>query len=126
MGTTNILDMNNRISALKKDVTSVEDAVDEISENVIKQTAGTSITLNGQHILYHDSVQYNGFAMFPFMTKNTDYTVSINAASQDNVGDVRSSITIGQKSLMGFRFKITGAYDYKKCGIGLNYTITFA
>jgi hypothetical protein len=31
MGTTNILDMNNRISALKKDVTSVEDAVDEIS-----------------------------------------------------------------------------------------------
>jgi hypothetical protein len=30
--TTNILDMNNRISALEKDVTSVEEAVDGLTE----------------------------------------------------------------------------------------------
>lgn len=107
-------------------VTSVEEALDEISENVIKQTAGTSITLNPQCILYHDSVQYCGFAMFPFITQNNNYTVRINGASQDNVGDVSGSIIIGTKKTDGFRFKIPGAYDYKKCGVGLDYTIIFA
>lgn len=106
--------------------TDVQGAVDGISENVIKQIAGTSITLSSRYILCHDSVRYHGYAMFPFVTKNNNYTVRINAANQDNVGNVLSSITAGDKTTVGFRFTITGAYDYKKCGLGLNYTITFA
>lgn len=126
MRTTNTLDLNNRISALEEAVDEISEAVDEISEAVVKQTAGTSITLNPQCILYHDSVDYCGFAMFPFVAKNNNYIIKINGASQDNAGDVTESITIGTKKIDGFRFKIPGTYDYKKCGVGLNYTITFA
>jgi hypothetical protein len=107
-------------------VTSVEDVVDEISENVIKQTAGTSITLQAQYVLYHDSVDYCGFSLFPFVAKNNNYSVQLTDAFQDNVGNVLGSVTIISKYNTGFRVKIPGAYDYKKCAVILTYKITFA
>jgi hypothetical protein len=42
--TTNILDMNNRISALEKDVTSVEEAVDTLNSNLTIK--GVNVTLS--------------------------------------------------------------------------------
>ena len=42
MGTTNILDLNNRVDALSDGVTSVEDAVDELKANITSGSTALS------------------------------------------------------------------------------------
>lgn len=113
--------------------TSAVAAINEVdgvikAGNIIDQTPNTTIANigTGKIPAFHDSVNYRVWVPFPFITKNSNYTITLNGASQDNVGDVLSSATIGNKYRTGFELSVAGTYDYKKCGVGLNYSITFA
>lgn len=102
---------------------NVEDAIDD----VVSQKAGTSLrTIVGKIPLYHDGVSYLGFVYFPFLSHNTNYSITLQGASQENVGNVLASVTIKNKRTTGFEFAISGAYAYNKCGVSVDYTITFA
>lgn len=123
-------DKANLTTTYKDDlVGSINELNEKIIEgNIVDQTPNTTITSIGVGKMpaFHDSANYRVWVPFPFITKNSNYTITLNGVSQDNVGDVLSSATVGNKYRIGFELSVTGTYDYKKCGIGLNYSITFA
>lgn len=91
----------------------------------VDQTAGKTVQLQYSEIpLVHDTIRYVGFVPFPFMTKNTSYSVAFVTAAQGNVGPVTPTIT--RKTQNGFAFRIDGSFDYYKCSAVFDINITFA
>jgi hypothetical protein len=99
MGTTNILDMNNRISTLEKDVTSVEEAVEKMGnmkmtklwENPSPSSsfAVQNITLSSDNydmllILYNWS-QYAASSFANIVQKNHAFELSATLPSSNGV-----------------------------------------
>lgn len=129
----NSSDLGDKTQLTTTDKSSCVGAINEVNEkivagNIVDQTPNTTIASigTGKIPAYHDSSMYRVWVSFPFIAKNSNYTITLNGVSQDNVGDVLSSATVGNKHRTGFELSVTGTYDYKKCGIGLNYSITFA
>lgn len=67
MGTTNILDMNNRISALEKDMTSVEDKIGNVRITKIWDNPTPTVNFPEQTI----TVDVVGFDLIAIIAKNT-------------------------------------------------------
>ena len=75
-------------------------------------------------LVVEGSGAYRCFIPFPFCVSDTNYTVVLNGVSQANVGDVLASASVETKYRTGFELIVSGAYDYSKCGIAVNYTVT--
>ena len=73
---------------------------------------------------FHDGNSYRCFIPFPFWASDSNYTVTLNGVSQVNVGNVLSSASVETKYRTGFVLAVSGTYDYSKCGIAVNYTVT--
>lgn len=104
--------------------TTVADARANLGINEVDQTPGNSFILGFNGIvLYHDTLRYRAFVPFPFVTKNTDYSVA-SSVVQTNIGPVTPNIVA--KYNEGITIEIDGAYYYYACGIYGSFTITFA
>ena len=99
----------------------------ESLDGIIDQTAGETFIIDTTLMpLFYDGAAYSGYVSFPFAAKNTNYTVALNEVIQNSIGNVTAIATVTVKKKIGFEFKITGTYDYSKCGARINCTITFA
>lgn len=104
--------------------TTAADARANLGINEVDQTPGNSFVLGFNGIvLYHDTLHYRAFVPFPFVTKNTDYSVA-SSVVQTNIGPVTPNIVA--KYNEGITIEIDGAYYYYACGIYGSFTITFA
>lgn len=100
------------------------DARTNLGINEVDQTAGNSFVLGFNGIvLYHDTLRYRAFVPFPFVTKNTNYSVA-SSVVQTNIGPVTPNVVA--KYNEGITIEIDGAYYYYACGIYGSFTITFA
>lgn len=102
----------------------------DLSTNYLNVYRYTSIPI-GQATLgtgfiaaFHDGSAYRCFVPFPFWASDTNYTVALNGVSQVNVGNVLASASVETKYRTGFVLIVSGTYDYSKCGIAVNYTVT--
>lgn len=73
---------------------------------------------------FHNGSSYQCFVPFPFWASDSNYTITLNEVSQINVGNVLASASVGTKYRTGFELTVSGTYDYSKCGIAVNYTVT--
>lgn len=102
----------------------------DISSNYLKvyryvgMPIGQATLGTGFIAAFHDGSTYQCFVPFPFWASDSNYTVTLNGVSQVNVGDVLASATVGTKYRTGFELTVSGTYDYSKCGIAVNYTVT--
>lgn len=100
------------------------DARANLGINEVDQTPGNSFVLGFNGItLHHDTLHYRAFVPFPFVTKNTNYSVT-SSVTQINIGPVTPNIVAKYND--GFTFEIDGTYYYYACGIYGAFTITFA
>lgn len=102
----------------------------DMSTNYLKVYRYTSLPI-GQATLgtgfiaaFHDGNSYRCFVPFPFWASDANYTVALNGVSQVNVGNVLASASVETKYRTGFVLIVSGTYDYSKCGIAVNYTVT--
>ena len=106
---------------------NIDMELSELKNTIIDQTAGETFIIDTTLMpLFYDGAAYSGYVSFPFAAKNTNYTVALNEVIQNNIGNVTAIATVTVKKKIGFEFKITGTYDYSKCGARINCTITFA
>lgn len=115
------------IVPVSKGGTGADNAADaraNLGINEVDQTPGNSFVLGFNGIvLYHDTLHYRAFVPFPFVAKNTDYSVA-SSVVQTNIGPVTPNIVA--KYNEGIAIEIDGAYYYYACGIYGSFTITFA
>ena len=102
----------------------------DLSTNYLNVYRYTSIPIGqatldtGYIAAFHEGNSYRCFVPFPFWASDSNYTITLNGVSQANVGDVLASATVETKYRTGFDLVVGGAYDYSKCGIAVNYTVT--
>lgn len=100
------------------------------SSNPIDQTEGKTITLTFEIIIGYafDTNDFRWFVPFPFVTKNTNYTVTVNLASIDNIGNVTNITSVVSKYTNGVCLKATPSIAYATVVAltSLSITILFA
>lgn len=97
--------------------------------NTVDQTAGNTITLKYPGLVGYASNtdQPVVFCPFPFLTKNTNYTVSISAFVIDGVGSP-SNVRVISKNKTGVTIAGTSTMTYRSLfGVSnIEITVTFA
>ena len=100
--------------------------------NPIDQTAGKSITLAVPVIFgYYYADQWYAYVPLPFVTKNTDYSISLLVVNADNQGYITSKTSVTSKAKTYFRILTTRTMpslpDMYSNNLGIcTFTITFA
>lgn len=134
-GTVNSADM---MPMSASDPTKVKTAIDAKADSSdiptwIKQASGTSSgTIGGASVFgYYYADQWTAYIYLPFIAKNTNYTVNINAVSADNVGDVTSKCSVVAKQNGYFTIRTTKTMPnlpdyYSVCPLRITYSIDFA
>ena len=99
----------------------------------ITQASGTNTgTIGGASVFgYYYADQWTAYIYLPFIAKNTNYTVTINAVSADNVGDVTSKCSVVAKQNGYFTIRTTKTMPnlpdyYSVCPLRITYSIEFA
>lgn len=123
-----VYDPNGRIKNTKSLSKLYSDELFKIT-NVLDQTAGVTqrtiiIPITG--IALNSSVLRTSVP-FPFLTKNTDYSVTINSLNLVNLGNVASDTSVYQKTFGGIITTTTGTFTANTVYSGtININITFA
>lgn len=108
-----------------------EGQITDLNASLVNQSSGNSIELNTSRIPVCTSSdkEVDGWFPFPFIAKNTNYTVTvIGTVSIVNIGN--ASLTVSSKQKNGFGFKLTtGSQSFVGTGgylANINITITFS
>lgn len=106
--------------------------VDNLLPVWIKQAAGTSVSFAVPcTFYYYYADQWRAYVQFPFITKNTNYTLSNITCQAENIGDITSKISVIGKYGACFQIEttktMTALPNYFSVCVGtVNFTITFA
>ena len=106
--------------------------VDNLLPVWIKQTPGTSESLMIPIVFYYYYAdQWQAYVPFPFITKNDNYTISISSCVAENVGEIKSKLSILTKNANLFKIQTTKTMSslpnmYSVCVATIIFTITFA
>lgn len=98
----------------------------------IKQEAGTSISLYVPFTFcYYYADQWTAHVQFPFITKNTNYSITLNDVIAENVGSIVSKCSVVEKQYCFFDIRTTRTMSslpdiYSTCIGRCRFTITFA
>ena len=112
--------------------TNTKDYIDSSLPVYITQKSGQSIQLLLDCTMgYYYADQWLGRVPFPFVAKNTNYTITIEDVVADNIGNITSKCSVNGKSLSYFEMITTRTMQslpnmYSVCGARCRFTITFA
>lgn len=112
------------------DPTSTAGAI--MMSNPVDQTAGQSISLAVPVIFgYYYADQWYAYVPLPFVTKNTDYSISLSVVNADNQGDITNKTSVTSKAKSYFRILTTKTMpsfpNMYSNNLGIcTFTITFA
>lgn len=131
--TANQISYLNTTSGLS--ATNVQGAIDEVYGDLpawIKQEVGTSISLYVPFTFcYYYADQWTAHVQFPFITKNTNYSITLNDVIAENVGSIVSKCSVVEKQYCFFDIRTTRTMSslpdiYSTCIGRCRFTITFA
>jgi len=98
--------------------------------NVVDQTAGTALRLDSQQLVWwKTNSQAEIYLQFPFVAKNTDYTITFIQLNIEGIGNIPTSeISVGSKNKNGCVIDIahSGTTGNVKGTYGLLAFIKFA
>lgn len=127
------IDYDNTDSGLT--ATNVQDAIDDVNSIIpawIKQTSGSSITITVPFTFYYYYAdQWSAHILFPFITKNNTYSVTLNSVIAENIGEIVSKCSVVEKQYTYFDIRTTRTMaslpdTYSTCVGRCRFTITFA
>lgn len=131
--TANQINYLNTTSGLS--ATNVQDAIDEVNDVIpawIKQTAGSTLTITVPFTFYYYYAdQWSAHILFPFITKNNTYSVTLTSVIAENVGEIVSKCSVVEKQYTYFDIRTTKTMPslpdtYSTCVGRCRFTITFA
>ena len=130
MSTTDPDKVADRIEALETSVSGKADSSD--IPIWIKQTAGTSVQIQvPATFFYYYADQWEAFVSFPFIAKNTSYSIRLDEIIAENVGAITNKCSVISKTSAFFQIQTTRTMSslpntYSTCVARCKFTITFA
>ena len=105
--------------------TDVQDAIDEINNNLIDQHDGATFTLTvfGQTISTGNDANF--YVNLPFVAKNTNYDVNVTSMYLFGVGNVTPNNVSKQATQIGLTYNLTGETAGNTRYASATLTITF-
>lgn len=98
----------------------------------IKQAVGTSIQIQvPATFFYYYADQWQAFVPFPFIAKNTNYSINLDEIIAENVGAITNKCSVISKTSAFFQIQTTRTMSnlpntYSTCVARCKFTITFA
>ena len=127
--TTLVVDGNCTLTDLTAEINGTNTSLTALKAEVIDQTAGNSVSLRYETVAYQVSANtgFNLWVEFPFITKNTNYSISFtNVTLRGATGTAGSKAVTKYNNGVGFMTTYTNAQAGSTISAVIEYTITFA
>ena len=123
-----MISLKSTLEAIKEKLSGHDASIKTLTENVVDQTAGNSVTLWAEGVCcgFGSYGVYVGLS-FPFVTKNTNYTLTLKYVGIPNTGVTYSpKYSISRKCLNSVMLEVTNWNFSGAKYASVQYTITFA